>query len=73
MKRVRVIAVDGGAAVVAALVFVASAAVTIAWCGSMSGMRGMDMPGGWVMSMAWMRMPGQGWLEYAGVFSACGR
>ena len=26
----------------------------------MSG--GMPMPGGWTMSMAWMRMPGQGWV-----------
>jgi predicted metal-binding membrane protein len=51
-----------------ALVFVASAAVTIAWCGAMSGMSGMPMPGGWTMSMAWMRMPGQGWLGYAGSF-----
>jgi predicted metal-binding membrane protein len=55
-------------AVIAALVFITSAAVTIAWCGSMSRMPGMDMPGGWVMSMAWMRMPGQGWLESAGNF-----
>ena len=56
--------------VVAALVFAASAAFTIAWCGSMSAMPGMEMPGGWVMSMAWMRMPGQGWLDLAGMF--CG-
>lgn len=55
---------------VAALVFAASAAVTIVWCGSMSGMPGMEMPGGWTMSMAWMRMPGQGWLGYAGSFLA---
>ncbi len=52
----------------AALVFAASAAVTVAWCGSMSAMPGMDMPGGWTMSMAWMRMPGQGWLGFAGTF-----
>jgi predicted metal-binding membrane protein len=54
--------------VTVALVFAASAAVTVAWCGSMSGMPGMEMPGGWTMSMAWMRMPGQGWLDYAGMF-----
>jgi predicted metal-binding membrane protein len=54
--------------VTAALVFAASAVVTIAWCGSMSAMPGMEMPGGWTMSMAWMRMPGQGWLDYAGMF-----
>ena len=41
-----------------ALLFLASAAGTIAWCGSMS-VGGMPMPGGWTMSMAWMRMPGQ--------------
>jgi predicted metal-binding membrane protein len=54
--------------VTVALVFAASAAVTVAWCGSMSAMPGMEMPGGWSMSMAWMRMPGQGWLDHAGMF-----
>jgi hypothetical protein len=44
---------------VSALLFAASAAVTIVWCASMSAMGGMSMPGGWTMSMAWMRMPGQ--------------
>jgi predicted metal-binding membrane protein len=29
---------------------------------------GMAMPGGWTMSMAWMRMPGQSWLGAAGSF-----
>ena len=46
---------------VSALLFAGSAAVTIAWCTSMSAMGGMPMPGGWSMSMAWMRMPGQTW------------
>ena len=46
---------------VSALLFAASAAVTIVWCGSMSAMGEMPMPGGWAMSMAWMRMPGQTW------------
>lgn len=41
------------------LLFLASAAGTVLWCGSMSG--SMPMPGGWSMSMAWMRMPGQAW------------
>jgi predicted metal-binding membrane protein len=50
---------------VAALVFVASTTVTILWCGSMAAMDGMDMPGGWTMSMAWMRMPGQSWAGAA--------
>ncbi len=31
----------------------------------MSGMGGMLMPGGWTMSMAWMRMPGQTWAGAA--------
>ena len=44
---------------VSALLFAASAAVTIAWCASMSAMGEMPMPGGWTMSMAWMRMPGR--------------
>jgi predicted metal-binding membrane protein len=53
--------------ITAALCFAASAAVTAAWCGSMASMEGMAMPGGWTMSMAWMRMPGQGW---PGAFAA---
>jgi predicted metal-binding membrane protein len=53
---------------VAALIFAASAAVTIALCGSMSAMGEMAMPGGWTMSMAWMRMPGQTWPEAAASF-----
>lgn len=55
---------------VTALLFLSSAAVTIAWCGSMSGMGGMPMPGGWTMSMAWMRMPGQTWAGAAASFVA---
>ncbi len=46
---------------VLALLFAGSTALTIGWCGSMSGMGGMPMPGGWTMSMMWMRMPGQTW------------
>ena len=53
---------------VAALLFVASAAVTIVWCASMSSMRGMPMPGGWTMTMAWMRMPEQTWPGAAASF-----
>ena len=53
---------------VSALLFAASAAVTIAWCESMSAMGGMSMPGGWTMSMAWMRMPGQTWPGAAASF-----
>ncbi len=47
---------------VSALLFATSVAVTIVWCSSMSAMGEMPMPGGWTMSMAWMRMPGQTWL-----------
>jgi predicted metal-binding membrane protein len=53
---------------ISALLFAASTAVTIIWCGSMSQMDGMPMPGGWTMSMAWMRMPGQSWLCAAATF-----
>jgi predicted metal-binding membrane protein len=55
---------------VPALLFAASGAVTIAWCRSMSAMGGMPMPGGWTMSMAWMRMPDQTWLGAAAAFLA---
>jgi predicted metal-binding membrane protein len=51
---------------VAALLFAASAAITIVLGTSMSG--GMPMPGGWTMSMAWMRMPGQTWGVVAASF-----
>jgi predicted metal-binding membrane protein len=53
---------------VSALLFVASAAITIVSSTAMSG--GMPMPGGWTMSMAWMRMPGQTWPVLATSFLA---
>lgn len=57
---------------VAALLFLASAAVTIVWCRAMSGSSStsgeMPMPGGWAMSMAWMRMPEQTWAGAAASF-----
>lgn len=53
---------------VSALLFAASTAVTIVWCASMSAMGEMAMPGGWTMSMAWMRMPGQTWPRAAASF-----
>ena len=46
---------------VSSLLFAASATLTIVWCAPMTAMGGMPMPGGWTMSMAWMRMPGQTW------------
>jgi predicted metal-binding membrane protein len=59
---------DSGFFAISALLFVASAAATILWCGSMSAMGEMPMPGDWTMSMAWMLMPGQTWLEAAASF-----
>src|SRR5438552_3490038 len=53
---------------VSALLFAASTAVTIVWYASMSAMREMPMPGGWTMSMAWTRMPGQSWPGAAVAF-----
>ncbi|QOT75775.1 DUF2182 domain-containing protein [Cupriavidus basilensis] len=51
-----------------ALLFLACTAVTIAWSASMSAMGAMPMPGGWTMSMAWMRMCGQTWPGVAASF-----
>ena len=53
---------------VLALAFAASSTVTIVWSSSMSAMGGMAMQGGWTMSMAWMRMPGQTWFAAAASF-----
>jgi predicted metal-binding membrane protein len=50
------------------MLFAASTAVTIACCASMPAMGDMPMPGGWTMSMAWMRMPGQTWPGAAASF-----
>ena len=51
----------------ATLLFAACAVLTIGWCTSMSSMA-MSMPGGWTMSMMWMPMPGQTWLNAAASF-----
>jgi predicted metal-binding membrane protein len=53
---------------VSSLLFAASATLTILGCPSMSAMGQMPMPGGWTMSMAWMRMPGQTWSGAAASF-----
>jgi predicted metal-binding membrane protein len=53
---------------VSLLLFAASAAVTILWCTSMAAIGPMPMPGGWMMSMTWMRMPGQTWPAAAASF-----
>ena len=50
----------------AVFVFAISAIATVWFCRSMPG--GMEMPGGWTMSMMWMRMPGQSRLGAAGMF-----
>lgn len=48
------------------LLFLASLSATIyAW---KTMPRSMPMPGGWTMSMAWMRMPDQSWWEAAASF-----
>ena len=51
-----------------ALLFASCALLTTAWCGSMSTMGAMPMPGDWTMSMTWTRMPGQTWLGSAASF-----
>ena len=51
---------------ISALLFAFSAAMTIVGSTSMSDT--MPMPGGWTMSMAWMRMPGQTWPGAAASF-----
>ncbi|ROZ78865.1 DUF2182 domain-containing protein [Ramlibacter sp. WS9] len=53
---------------VSALLFVGSAAVTVAWCRSMAEMGEVAMPGGWTLSMAWMPMCGQSWAAAAASF-----
>jgi predicted metal-binding membrane protein len=54
---------------ISASLFAASAALTIFWCASMAAMPGMPMPGGWTMSMMWMRMPDQTWSGAAASFA----
>src|SRR3954466_8229831 len=53
---------------ISAALFATSVGLTILWYASMSDMRGMPMPGGWTMSMMWMRMPGQTWFASAAPF-----
>lgn len=58
---------DAGVLGVSAVLFVASAAATVAMCASMSGM-GMPMPGGWEMSMTWMKPADRTWAGAAASF-----
>jgi predicted metal-binding membrane protein len=53
---------DGRFLAVSALLFTASAVITIVSCASMSRMGEMPIAGGWMMSMVWTRMPHQTWL-----------
>jgi predicted metal-binding membrane protein len=53
---------------IAALLFLSSAAVTIAWSAAMSAMGSVPMAGGWTLSMAWMRMCEQSWGAAAASF-----
>src|SRR6266498_115170 len=53
---------------VSALLFAASAAVTIVRSVSMSAMSGMSMTGSWTTFTAWMQMPEQTWFGGAGSF-----
>jgi len=55
---------------IVALLFIASSAVTVVWCTSMSAMTEMPMPGGWGMSMTWMPMRGQSLFGAAASFLA---
>lgn len=47
------------------VLFAAGVAATVGGCASMAAMGGVPMPGGWTLSMAWMRMPGQDGLRFA--------
>jgi predicted metal-binding membrane protein len=58
---------NGFSAVVFAI-WAASALITVVWCASMSAMGEMPMPGGWTMSLAWMRAPEQTWPGAAAAF-----
>src|SRR5256886_6881973 len=51
---------------VCVLAFVAGVSATVYFCHSMCCE--MEMPGGWTMSMMWMRMPGQTWAASAASF-----
>jgi predicted metal-binding membrane protein len=49
-------------------VFCVCTGSTLYFVQTMSG--GMAMPGGWTMSMTWMRMPGQSWAAAGVMFVA---
>ena len=55
-----------GFIVMCALAFFGGVGATAYFCHTMHG--GMDMPGGWTMSMMWMRMNGHSWFSSAADF-----
>ena len=59
-------ALPAGFVAVCVLSFAAGTASTVYFCRTMGG--GMRMPGGWTMSMMWMRMAGQTWITSAASF-----
>lgn len=54
----------------AALLFAATATVTIASCTAMATMGAVPMAGGWLLSGLWLPLCGQSWLETAACFLA---
>jgi len=56
-----------GVVATSALVFAASVAGTLAWCGP-DCCGGVPMPGGWTLSQTWLIAPGRTWLSTAAVF-----
>jgi predicted metal-binding membrane protein len=48
---------------VSVLLCTGAVALTIVWCASMQAMGEMPMPGGWTMSMMWIRMCGPTWFR----------
>lgn len=61
---------DRGLLAVSALVFAASAAVTVAWCASMAAAYCATNPGASTISMAWLPTPGRSWSSAAVSFLA---
>jgi len=54
----------------AALFFTLSVLITTLCCAPMASMAARHMPGGWSLSMTWMRMPGQSWAAAGAIFVA---
>lgn len=52
-----------------AAISLASFVVTGFWCGAMPTMAGVPMPGGWVLSMPWIRLCGESWAAASADFA----